>query len=183
MNPEVWGIHVGESGDQLEVFNSRLGPFPPNEGTEGCIAIGWPDIGDLRMYKGRYDDYVRNFRVLYSEHYTATKVLMTQANMPWYFAFDMKQGERIIAPCASHGLLLVGEISGDYETDFHNQSGFYGKRRPDFVHLRKVRWDYVIPRADQRYDQLHRIGQLTLSRPNIEFDELQRVLQSEGRAE
>ena len=79
---------------------------------------------------------------------------------------------------------FVGEIIGDYEPDYHDEFGLFGSRRhPDFVHMRKVLWKHVIPRADQRHDELHRIGQLTLSRPNIGFDELQRILQREGHAE
>lgn len=186
MNPalRIWGIFVGWNGDQLESLNSRTGPFPPEEGTEGYIAIGWPAIGDLRMYKGRYDDYVRMFRVVYQKPGEAENVFKTKANMPWYFAFGMKRGDWIISPCSTHGLLFVGEIIGDYEPDYHDEFGLFGSRRhPDFVHMRKVLWKHVIPRADQRHDELHRIGQLTLSRPNIGFDELQRILQREGHAE
>jgi hypothetical protein len=182
--PRIWGIFVGWNGDQLESLNSRSSPFPPEEDAEGCIAIGWPAIGDLRMYKDRYDDYVRMFRVIYHNPGEAENVFKAKANMPWYFAFGMKRGDWIISPCSTHGLLFVGEIIGDYKPDFHDESGFFRNRRcPDFVHMRQVLWKCVIPRADQRYGKLHRIGRLTLSRSNIDFDELQRILQGEGRAE
>ena len=174
-NPTVWGVFVGENGEQLEVFNSKSGPFPPDGETEGYIAIGWPAIGDIRMFQNNYTDFVDKFRVIYPED--SERVFKTKANMPWYFAFSIQRGDWIISPCSSQGLLLVGEIVGDYETDFHNKFGLYG-RRPDFVHLRKVLWKYIIPQSDPRYGKLNRIGQLTVSRPHITFDELQSILQT-----
>lgn len=172
-NPTVWGVFVGENGDQLEIFNSKSGPFPPDEETEGYIAIGWPAIGDIRMFQNNYTDFVHKFRVVYPED--SERVFKTKANMPWYFASSMQRGDWIISPCSSQSLLLVGEIVGDYETDFHNEFGLYG-RRPDFVHLRRVLWKYIIQISDPRYGKLNRIGQLTVSRPHITFDELQSIL-------
>jgi hypothetical protein len=173
-SPTVWGVFVGDNGDQLEIFNSKAGPFPPEEETEGYIAIGWPAIGDLRMFRDHYADFVQKFRVVYPDD--SERAFKTKANMPWYFAFGMKRGDWIIAPCSVHGLLLVGEVIGDYETDFHDESTLYGKKRPDFVHRRPVRWKFILPKADPRYGQLNRIGQLTVSRPHLTFDELQEIL-------
>ncbi len=83
--PTVWGVFVGEKGDQLEAFNSKSGPFPPDPGTEGYIAIGWPAIGDMRLYKDNYLDFVEKFRIVYFNK--DERVFKTTANMVWNFAF------------------------------------------------------------------------------------------------
>lgn len=162
----VWGIFVGENGNQLEIFNSKTGPFPPQPESEGIIAIGWPAIGDLMMFKDRYLDYVEKFRRVYQED-EAENVFKTKANMPWNFAFTMKIGDWVICPSSSLGLILVGKIIGEYKSDFHDELGLYGIKRVDFVHTRKVQWKHIIHKGDPRYSMLNRIGQLTVTRPDI----------------
>jgi predicted Mrr-cat superfamily restriction endonuclease len=180
--PTVWGVFVGYNGDQLEIFNSKHGPFPPKKESDGYIAIGWPAIGYLPMFKGDYADYVEKFRVVYPHDSGSERAFKTQANMPWHFAFEMAKGDWVICPCSAHSLLLVGEVIGEYEHDYHGKLGFYGKRRVDFVHARKVRWKEIILKTDKRYHQLNRIGQLTVTRPQITFAELQAVLGSAAAA-
>ena len=168
--PTVWGVFVGDNGDQLESLNSKNGPFPPEPGSEGLIAIGWPAIGDMRLYKDNYSDFVEKFRVVYpSEH--GERTFKTQANMPWNFAYLMKQGDWVLCPSSATGLLLVGKITGDYKSDFHKP-----KKRADFVHLREVSWLYIVGASDPRYEKLHRIGQLTVVRPDISVNELTQIL-------
>jgi len=106
--PTVWGVFVGNSGEELEVFNSQYGPFPPKKGASGYIAIGWPAIGDLRMFKDNYLDYVEKFRVAYGEKNDTEQKFKIRANMPWNFAFEIAQGDWVICPCSVHSLLLVG---------------------------------------------------------------------------
>ena len=109
----VWGIFVGDNGDQIETFNSKYGPFPPEPGTKGMIAIGWPAIGDLTMFNADYITYVEKFRVVYGHEGESEQTFKRRANMPWHFAFTMKIGDWIISPAAAFGLLLVGEVIGD----------------------------------------------------------------------
>jgi hypothetical protein len=183
--PTVWGMFVGVRGSQLEVFNSKQGPFPPEEETNGYVAMGWPAVGDMDMYSGDYEDFARKFRMVYSWGQDSERVLSTKANMLWNFAFSMKEGDWIISPCSSQNLVLVGEVIGSYKADFHGESGLYGRTgsdlkqdRPDYLHLREVRWKYVISQSDPRYGKLNRIGQLTLTRQQMSFDELLAILQS-----
>lgn len=166
----VWGVFVGDNGDQLESLNSKSGPFPPEPGSEGYIAIGWPAIGDLRMYKDNYSDFVDKFRVVYP-HENNERAFKTKANMPWNFAYSIKINDWILCPSSATGYLLAGKVIGDYESDFHNT-----KKRVDFVHLRKVKWLYIVGASDPRYEKLHRIGQLTVVRPDISSSELIEIL-------
>ncbi len=171
----VWTVFVGDNGDQLEVFNSQKGPFPPDPGVDGYIAIGWPAVGDMELYEGNYADYVEKFRKVYPND--NERVLKTQANMPWNFAFSIKEGDFVICPSSATGYLLVGKILAGYMSDFHNEYGLYGfKKRADFVHLRKVQWLYIVSDRDPRYSKLNRLGQLTVSRPDISVDDLKSIL-------
>lgn len=172
--PTVWGVFVGENGDQLEIFNSKAGPFPPEKDSEGIIAIGWPAIGDMRIFKNNYLDYIDKFRIVYPD--ASERVFKTKANMPWNFAFTIKTGDWVICPSSSFGLILIGEIIEEYKSDFHDENQLYGKKRVDFVHTRKVKWMDVILKSDKKYSQLNRIGQLTVSKQDITYNDLVSIL-------
>ncbi len=173
--PAVWGVFVGQNGDQLEAFNSKNGPFPPEPGTEGYIAIGWAAVGDMRMYKDNYADYLRKFRIVYPNE--NERVFKTQANMPWYFAHVMADGDWVLCPSSATGYLLAGKIIGEYECDYdYPVSVAITKTRADLLHLRKVRWLYIIAEADARHAKLHQIGQLTVVRPSWTAIDLQKTL-------
>ena len=167
----VWGVFVGERGDQIEAFNSIAGPFPPAPCTEGYIAIGWAGLGDLKMFRKNYSDYLEKFRILYPDE--NERVLKTQANIPWNFAFVMKDGDFVICPSSASGYLLIGKIFGDYENDCNNwMSVARTKTRNDLMHLRRVKWICSIANDDPRYEKLHRIGQLTVVCPKLSAPEL-----------
>ena len=48
------------------------------------------------------------------------RVLKTQANIPWNFAFVMSDGDLVICPSSASGYLLVGKIIGECGGDFDN---------------------------------------------------------------
>jgi predicted Mrr-cat superfamily restriction endonuclease len=172
---KIWGVFVGDAGNQLVAFNSKNGPFPPEPGTMGFIAIGWSAVGDLRMYEGDYADYINKFRKIYPHN--DERAFKTQANMPWKFAHEMKEDEWVICPSSSAGYLLVGKLVDGYLPDFHDESGlFRTKERADFLHLRKVRWLYIVSDKDSRYYKLNKIGQLTVSNPSFSVDQLKAIL-------
>lgn len=173
-NAKVWGVFVGDNGDQLEAFNSQQGPFPPEPGSEGYVAIGWSAVGDMSMYVDDYSDYVEKFRKVYPHQ--SERAFKTKANMPWKFAFTMKDGDWIMCPSSSAGYLLVGKVQGDYIANFHGNKSLPKSTRRDFVHLRKVQWLYIVSDEDPRYEKLHRIGQLTVVQPDISVEELQETL-------
>jgi hypothetical protein len=174
---EVWVCFVGEKGDALEAFNSKAGPFPPQPGTKGYIAIGWPQIGNLTMYEGNHDDYAKNFAKLYNP-WGRPQAKAIVAAMPWKFAFDMKLDDWVISPSSFHGVILIGQISGDYEANYENKLGFPERRRPDYVHIREVVWKYIVPKTDSRYPKFSGLGKLTIFKPDISPKKLQEILGS-----
>lgn len=175
---KVWGVFVGDKGDQLETFNNKAGPFPPEPGADGYIAIGWPAIGDMNLYRGNYSDYIEKFRIVYP--HDDERTFKTKANMPWNFAYKIAIGDWVMCPSSSSGFLLVGKIDSDYIANFHGKKSLpSSNERPDFLHLRKVKWLYVVSEKDSRYEKLHRIGQLTVVQPGISSANLQATLNGE----
>ncbi len=174
--PVVWGVFVGEHGSDLDAFNSQNGPFPPKPGTEGYVAIGWAAVGDMRMYKRRYHDFLKNFSLIYS--YENNRVLNTQANIVWNFAFEIKDGDYVISPSSHLGVVLVGLFVGDYESEFNNWQSIFPKKRNDLMHMRKVKWIKSYRKDDDAYKKLNKIGQLTLTRPSITTEDLTEIIKS-----
>lgn len=173
----VWGVFVGEGGNQLAAFNSNDGPFPPKPGAHGYIAIGWAAVGDMKMYKGNYPDFLGKFSIVYK--YDNERVLSTQAGRVWAFAYEIKAGDYVISPSSDSGYLLVGNILGDYESDFDNwESVAKAKTRADLMHLRRVKWMIAIKSGDKRYEKLHRIGQLAVGLQKLTENELIEILNS-----
>jgi hypothetical protein len=105
------------------------------------------------------------------------RVLKTQANVPWNFAFVMSDGDFVICPSSASGYLLVGKIIGEYSSDFDNWTSVAkSKTRADLIHLRKVKWICALSEKDPRYEKLHRIGQLTVVRPSLTATDLLDVI-------
>jgi restriction system protein len=177
--PKVWGVFVGERGSELAAFNSQTGPFPPKPGTEGFVAIGWPAVGDMRMYKDRYNDFSKNFSLVYGN--SNNRVLNTQANMVWNFAYTIQEGDYVISPSSHNGVIMIGVFIGDYLSEFDDWTSVAPhKNRNDLTHIRKVRWISVIKKGDDRFAELNRIGQLTVSTLSITKDRLLSLIDKRG---
>ena len=168
----VWGLAVGERGDHLPIVNGRA-PFPPKEGTDGQVVIGWPAVGDMTIWEDKYNAFWAAFQKVYSDQ--ANKAAQRNAaNQVWNFAFEMKEGDLVICPCSSEGYLLIGEVSAPYFVNFDALPG----KRGDFVHYRPVRWQHVIPKHDPRHSQLNRIGMSVVAKLQITAEELRRIVDS-----
>jgi hypothetical protein len=155
--PTVWNMANGEKGDQLPHLNSKQ-PFPPEPGSDGWIAMGWPGVGDMRIWDNDHGNYSDKFRLIYPQSADL------RVGMPWQFAFSMRIGDLVVCPCSSARVLLVGCVIGNYEYGGHIEFERSHKLRFDFVHFRPVRWSHSIPSSDPLYGMLNRVGLLTLSR-------------------
>lgn len=67
------------------------------------------------------------------------------------------------------------DIIGDYEVDYHDnyEINVNSKERPDFMHVRMVPGTHVIRKLTALTQPQSWIVQLTVSRPNITYDQLQ----------
>lgn len=167
---KVWGVFVGVGGYQLKAFNSQTGPFPPKPNGEGYIAIGWPAVGDMRLYENKYSDFLEKFSKVYPKDNTS------QANAAWNFAFEMKKDHWVICPSSATGYLLIGKIISDYIPDFYNEYGFHKLTDEAFLHLRKVQWLYVMTYSNARELEINKIGMLTVSESRFSIQDLKAKL-------
>jgi hypothetical protein len=178
----IWGVFVGNRGCELPTFSSPNNIFPPEKGTEGYVAIGWAEVGSMKLYENNYNDFIAKYRIVYAQSRSTEGALKTQANMVWNFAFEMKEGDIIITPSSSTGYVLIGKVISEYISNFDDHLNLHksAKERTNFFHLRKVEWLYVINSEDDRYSKLNKIGQLTVVKSSLSVHVLKSILEMEG---
>lgn len=107
---------------------------------EGCrdgqyVAMGWPEMGDLRgLQRKEFDEKAAQ---LISRHEEWTKADLEQL---WKFARHVKEGDRIVANRGTTEVLGIGTVTGPY---YFVEGEEYGHRLP-------VEWDDVTPRRVDR---------------------------------
>ena len=112
----VWEIAPGPNATYWESFKR-----------DGIVAIGWEMISDLSEFKSREE---------ISAELKAKLSLDTEPRNNslalWQFGHEMKPGDLVLAKKGRRALVGVGTVVGGYE---------YHPDRPDYPHVRKVRWD------------------------------------------
>lgn len=178
---KVWGIFVGHNGDQLKILNSKAGPFPPESEREGWIAMGYPALGDLRIFENNYERYERAFETVYpfpGYEGQTRQSWGVRRNQAWRYLSEVSVGDAIVAPCSDLDVVLIGKITGDYRANYHNELELSERRWIDLVHFKPVVWLQTIEQSDPRYTSVNRIGQLTLSKLTLTVDDLNQILAS-----
>lgn len=110
-----WTMSLGEGGRLWQQCRQ-----------DGLVAIGWDFLGDLRQYATRDD--------------VATAIQTHRGQGPWpmndslachEFCREMKPGDILFVKKGMDLILGWGKIDSDYD---------YDAGRPEYRHLRKVRW-------------------------------------------
>ncbi len=122
----LWGIDAGYDGAADRLF------------LEGnCIAIGWPEVGNLSTMP----DDLGAFEALVAQTYPKLK----QFEVPddaWKlhcFVHSLRVGHFVVYPSENDKLVHLGRIEGDY---CYDSAGV-----PRFPHRRRVNWLKAIPRT------------------------------------
>src|SRR6185369_6649387 len=90
----------------------------------GCIAIGWSEIGDARGLT--YDDLYKRFKGLrYSDR--EAKYAAGQLDE---FINNVSESHKVVASTSGNGIYAIGTVTGHYE--FNNEL--------EYKHSRKVQW-------------------------------------------
>jgi len=112
----VWEFAPGRSAVYWEIYCR-----------DGIAALGWNEVGDLRQFKSR------------QEIADAIKREINPPNEPrndslglWQWFNEVMPGDLILAKHGRRTLIGMGVVEGDYE---------YRPDRPDYHHVRKVRWE------------------------------------------
>lgn len=112
---QYWTFSPGEDAERWEEFYQK-----------GLMAIGWDEMGDLRLFKSKED-----IRLKLQELWPNNSDKKNDAHACWQFVHDIAPGDVIIAKQGSTKLLGFGRVEDIYEFD---------NARPHYKHVRKVKW-------------------------------------------
>lgn len=112
---KIWSYAPGENGYKWDEFR-----------TQGIMAIGWDEIGDLKKYNSK-NEIADKLNKLYESNNKPTNDSLAL----WQFCNEIQIGDRIFAKAGSKKLLGIGEVISDYEFD---------SNRDEYKHIRKVNW-------------------------------------------
>lgn len=162
----IWGVHMG--------VHHGLAPV-----SEGFVAIGWPEMGDLSALAPNRDAFKQRFRACYpNERPGAVPV---KAGVLFRFAVEMAEGDIVVYPSKLDRTVNIGFISGPYTYDA--RAGGAGEGAHERANARKVDWKVHVPRADFSQSALYEIGSaLTLFQVSNNADEFLAALAGEAFA-
>lgn len=135
---EYFAVRVGKSGDSEN--------FAELARNNGYVAIGWHQLGDLSWLIDEPDD-ARARQRLAERYAEVLEVSGPRLNMGvalvWMFVREMKEGDVVVMPRTSAGLVHIGRVSGPATFLASPDDGCPHRRR------RTVRW-----LADLKRDEL-----------------------------
>ena len=111
----VWAFSAGVGARYWDEFQE-----------EGIIAIGWDEIGDLRVFDDRWDIHQQLREILDKENPYHDSLACHQ------FAHEMQPGDHVIVKKGRSVLLGHGVITSEYD---------FQEMRPQYKHVRHVRWE------------------------------------------
>ena len=130
----VWGIHMGE----------HVGTNPIDQ---DYVAIGWPELGDLRKYSDR-----ETLKSALDKTYPEKKpgALPVQAGVLYRFAYEMKVGDIVVYPSKHDRMVNIGRFTGNYNHVADGSDGYPNRRA--------VKWLDHLPRNEFSQSALYEIG-------------------------
>jgi len=138
----LWMVRVGKYGQREQLALN-----------ENVAAIGWEEVPDLSKIKSR-EQLSALLRQTYSDK--KPKTLINWESQIWPFIHEMKRGDLVALPFKSRSVILIGEVTGDYQY------------RPDLPldsrHTRPVKWKGEFPRAAFEQDILDSFAEMTVCR-------------------
>jgi restriction system protein len=133
----MWGIHAGRTGDAESLFSKR-----------NCVALGWPQMGDLTKIKADRD----SFKLRVAETYPSKKkgAIANNAGQLFRFVHEMRVGDLVVFPSKSNRMINLGQVAGNYRYD--------PKSEPSYPNVRTVKWLRHLPRTYFTQGALYEIG-------------------------
>jgi restriction system protein len=137
IEPVLWGIHAGKTGDADSLFLKK-----------NCIAIGWSQMGDLTTLQSDRDAFKARLVEVYPDKKPGA--IPNNAGQLFRFAHEMKPGDIIVYPSKRDREVHLGRIEGRYTFD--------PKTEPGYPHQRAVKWMRSFPRTHFSQGALYEIG-------------------------
>lgn len=117
--PRLWVISPGEGARLWDEFH-----------TEGIIAIGWNELGDLRQYQtlGQVSEAIQS-------HLPRGARPINDARACFDFVHTMRPGDHVFAKRGRWEILAYGVVASEYRFE----------PRREYAHVRSVNWKSVGP--------------------------------------
>ncbi len=122
----LWCVRAGAAGQVDSVFLKQ-----------NLLAIGWPDVGDLKEIGHDREALKKALVQAYPDRKAGA--IPGDAGMLYRFVHEMKEGDPVIYPSKVDGMLHLGRIAGAYRHD--------RKISAEFPNLRPVKWVKAVPRT------------------------------------
>ncbi len=133
----IWGIHAGKTGDAETLFL-----------TNGCVALGWHNMGDLSKLPADREAFKAKLTGAYPE--TKPGAIPNSAGQLFRFAHELKQGDLVAYPSKAERKIHLGKVESGYE--------FKPSLEPRYPHVRKVKWLKSFDRTQFTQGALYEIG-------------------------
>jgi restriction system protein len=133
----VWGIHAGKTGEAEALFADH-----------NCIAVGWPEVGDLASLKANREAFKARYGQVYPDR--SAGHVPVAAGQLFRFVNEIQVGDYVVFPAKLDRTVRIGRIIGGYA------------HRPDFSaaypNQRSVEWLKIFPRTKFSQAALYEIG-------------------------
>lgn len=133
----IWGIHAGQLGDGDSVFLK-----------ENCVALDWPEIGDLSKIPASREQ----FKQLVATHCQGVKpgAIPVYGGQLFRFVHEIQVNDLVAYPSKASRTIHLGKVTGTYGF----VPGPYSHRRP-------VEWVQDVARPKFSQGALYEIGSAT----------------------
>ena len=125
-NAPIWGIHAGATGDADTLFLQK-----------NCIALGWPDMGDLGQIQNDKNAFQQRLALTHPN--SKPGAIPVNAGQLRRFAYEMQVGDLVIYPSKQDRQIHIGEVIGGYSHEAAD---------PNYPNQRIVTWLKHSPRSD-----------------------------------
>lgn len=129
---KIWGIHTQDDNLFLK---------------DNVIAIGWKEMGDLRLIDANRDTFKDKYLQTYPDAKRGS--IATAAGMLYRFCYEVQIGDYVVFPSKSNREVNIGVVDGDY---------VYDPSQAEYVQTRKVKWLKHLPRMTFSQGALYEIG-------------------------
>ena len=129
---KIWGIHTKDDNLFLK---------------DDIIAIGWHEIGDLKIIDANRDAFKEKYRETYPDAKKGS--VANGAGMLYRFCNEVQIGDYIVFPSKINREVNIGIVEGDY---------VYDPGQVEYVQTRKDKWLKHLPRTVFSQGALYEIG-------------------------
>lgn len=137
IEPTLWGIHAGKTGDADALFLRQK-----------RIGLGWDRMPNLAALAAEREA----FKEAVTQHYPEFKErrIPGSAGQLFRFIHEMQVGDFVVYPAKHTRKVHLGKVAGPYVHDTRTE--------PSYPHTRQVEWLREVPRTHFSQGALYEIG-------------------------